>query len=356
MTHDENTMKHFSHIGTFENQDVVRMALADLENAHLWDQITLRQQFIGSDHKDTETVYLRGPREWTAEAYMGLDNAMDYVGNLDAMPALEALVGAALDAVAPVSEVGYVMAVKLKAGGVVTPHIDEGQYAEHFTRFHLVLTTNDGCLFRVGDEEVHMPVGSIWQFDHRARHTFVNNGKTDRIHVIFDAVPRPGLRVCISGRDSATIRPALEIRESTVDEMLTLAPVLFQEHWEEIALNKQVMVLKPNEPVYRAMEQEGRMLILGAYRGGELIGYSVNFMANHPHYADLVVCQNDLLFIAREHRKGVLGVKLIKATEAAGKARGAQLMLWHAKEGSPLAAIMPRMGCKVQDIIFSKGL
>jgi len=203
---------------------------------------------------------------------------------------------------------------------------------------------------------VHMPVGSIWQFDHRARHTFVNNGKTDRIHVIFDAVPRPGLRVCITGRESANIRPALDIRESTVDEMLREAPKLFQDHWDEIALNKDVMVLKPNEPVYRAMEREGQLLILGAYKGGELIGYSVNFLVRHPHYADLQVCQNDLLFIAREHRAGVLGVRLIRVTESAAKARGAQLMLWHAKEGSALAKIMPRMGCKVQDIIFSKGL
>ncbi len=40
--------------------------------------------------------------------------------------------------------------------------------------------------------------------------------------------------------------PKTEIRLATVDEMLAEAQTLFDEHYEEIARNKQVMVLKPD--------------------------------------------------------------------------------------------------------------
>ncbi len=145
-----------------------------------------------------------------------------------------------------------------------------------------------------------------------------------------------------------------EIRTSTVSEMLANAGELFEEHWDEIALNKQVMVLKPDEDRYRAMEQAGSLLILAAWEGEALVGYSVNFIVNHLHYADLRLCSNDLLFITRSKRAGRLGLKLIRETEKRAAEMGARLMLWHAKQDTALAVMMPKMGYGVQDIIFSK--
>lgn len=145
-----------------------------------------------------------------------------------------------------------------------------------------------------------------------------------------------------------------EIRTSTVSEMLANAGELFEEHWDEIALNKQVMVLKPDEDRYRAMEQAGSLMILAAWEGEALVGYSVNFIVNHLHYADLKLCSNDLLFITRSKRAGRLGLKLIRETEKRAAEMGARLMLWHAKQDTALAVMMPKMGYGVQDIIFSK--
>jgi GNAT superfamily N-acetyltransferase len=344
-------MNHFTRIPTGFSVD---QALNELgANPWMWDQITLRQDFVGSDHKDTQTIYIRGPKVWTGKDYMATDNAQDYFGNINDLPEVAALVREAACAVGA-RDLGYVMVVRLNPGGRVTPHIDEGPYADHYTRFHLVLSTNRRCVMRSGAEWAHMAEGELWQFDHKAEHEFVNEGDTERIHIIFDAVPRPDLKVCVTGRGGATLPDKLEIRESTVDEMLQVAPILFQEHWDEVARNKGLMVLKPHEEAYRAMEAGNMLLILGAYKGGEMVGYSVNFLLRHPHYADLEICQNDLLFIAKEHRNGPLGIRLMKRTEIEGKARGARLMLWHAKEGTPLAAILPRMGYGVQDIIFSR--
>ena len=148
----------------------------------------------------------------------------------------------------------------------------------------------------------------------------------------------------------------IDIRTATVDEMLVEAYALFEEHWDEIALNKDVMVLKPYEEKYLAAEEQGTIFILAAWQDDVLVGYSVNFVTNHLHYADMKLCSNDLLFVKKEYRQGRTGMKIMKATEAKAKSLGCHLMLWHAKESTPLANILPRMKYRVQDIIFSKEL
>lgn len=147
-----------------------------------------------------------------------------------------------------------------------------------------------------------------------------------------------------------------EIIEQTVDQMRASAEALFVEHWDEIALNKTLMALKPDYSRYYAMEQQDALIILGAFQDGELVGYSVNFVINHLHYADLRIASNDLLFVHPAHRKGRLGLHLIKRTEEAAQRRGAQMMLWHAKPNTALNEIMPRLGYGVQDVIYSRGL
>ena len=150
--------------------------------------------------------------------------------------------------------------------------------------------------------------------------------------------------------------PKIDIRLATVDEMLAKASILFEEHYEEIARNKQIMKLKPDEKAYRNLEEANQIFILSAWQDDVLIGYSVNFVLNHPHYADLVLAQNDLLYIKKEMRGGRAGLKLIRETETYATSLGCKLMLWHAKENTALSAILPRIKYGVQDIIYSKEL
>lgn len=149
----------------------------------------------------------------------------------------------------------------------------------------------------------------------------------------------------------------IEIRPSNYYEMLAHWDelcALFQDHWDEVALNKQVMVLKPDMIRYKSMYEQGMLLVLGAWNDDNLVGYSVNFVMQHLHYADLRICSNDLLFVSKDLRKGRVGLRLIRATEAAAKEAGAKLMLWHGKPNTTLVEIMPALGYGVQDVIFSK--
>ena len=148
----------------------------------------------------------------------------------------------------------------------------------------------------------------------------------------------------------------IDIKLATVDEMLAEATILFEEHYTEIARNKEVMKLKPDEMTYRKMEDAHQIFILSARQDDVLIGYSVNFVTNHLHYADLKYSQNDVLFIKKEFRGGRIGLRLMKITEDYAKSLGCKVMLWHAKEHTTLSTLLPRLKYGVQDIVFSKEL
>jgi predicted GNAT superfamily acetyltransferase len=147
------------------------------------------------------------------------------------------------------------------------------------------------------------------------------------------------------------------IRKMSAEQLLDEGMELFARHREELTTNKALMVLNPHRQAYLNADAAGAMIVLGAFDGaGELVGYSANLIAPNLHYADLLMCQNDVLFVVHKHRGTSIGVRLIRETEAQAALAGCRLMLWHAKPGTPLDRLLPRMGCKVQDIIHSKVL
>jgi hypothetical protein len=148
----------------------------------------------------------------------------------------------------------------------------------------------------------------------------------------------------------------IRIEEISVSEHIDQVGELLEEHWLELAKNKELMVLKPDRERYATLERAGVILALGAFDGDRMVGYSVNLVGPHLHYADLAFAQNDVLFIAKSHRLGRTGYTLIKATEVAAKARGAQMLVWHAKQDTALDVLLPRLGYGVQDILYSKEL
>lgn len=147
----------------------------------------------------------------------------------------------------------------------------------------------------------------------------------------------------------------LEIREGSFEEVIDKLSLL-EEHWQEVAKNKHLMVLKPDYEKYKAMEDAGALLSLIAYENNEVVGYSINFLTNHIHYADLLTCYNDVLFVKLEKRKSPLGLRLIGYTERAAREKGAKLMLWHAKQNTALDSILSNRRLNVQEIVYSKEL
>lgn len=147
-----------------------------------------------------------------------------------------------------------------------------------------------------------------------------------------------------------------EIREDTFADKIDGLYHLFKPHWEEVAKNKELMVLKGDNETYKKLEAAGCLASLFAYAGNEIVGYSVNIISNHLHYVDLKFAQNDILFVLPEYRNSPLGTRLIRKTEELCRSKGALILNWHAKDKTTLFQILPRMGYDIHETIFSKKL
>jgi len=78
--------------------------------------------------------------------------------------------------------------VKLLTNGSIPHHVDQGETLSKSHRMHLPVITNEQNLFSVGDTEVHMKAGELWEINNRREHGVVNGGSEDRIHLIVDYV------------------------------------------------------------------------------------------------------------------------------------------------------------------------
>ena len=153
----------------------------------LWKEIETRQQFTNSPHKDTETIYIRGALKMSPYYLLWHTGSYDYPCMEYLKPALVPLLRPILEHLG-VEDMGRVLIVNLKSSGHVTKHIDQGTYADHYERFHLVLKSNQHCFQTSGNERQRFEVGEVWWFNNKKLHTAHNVGDTDRIHIIFDCV------------------------------------------------------------------------------------------------------------------------------------------------------------------------
>ena len=98
-------------------------------------------------------------------------------------------------------ELGRAKLVRLRPGHRVYPHIDRGEYYKVRDRYHLILHSPAGSPLVAGDEATRMREGELWWFDNKQMHEACNDGDADRIHFIFDLLPRT--RVWALARDRA---------------------------------------------------------------------------------------------------------------------------------------------------------
>lgn len=143
--------------------------------------------------------------------------------------------------------------------------------------------------------------------------------------------------------------------ESHSDELIDELKPLIKRHYDEIALNKEDVPLDPDWDQYKALGDAGRMLVVCVRNeNSELIGYSVFFLAHHIHYKQTLVANNDVLYLAPEHRNSKVGLRLIKDSETACRARGVNKIIWHVKFAHDFRDILYRLGYADEDAIVGK--
>jgi hypothetical protein len=134
------------------------------------------------------------------------------------------------------------------------------------------------------------------------------------------------------------------------DELQTL----LVDHYEELTLNKHKVKLNPNWARYFELEQQGKLHLFTLRDQGQLLGYSVFFLDNHIHYDNLIVATNDIIYLRKDQRLGIAGIRLLKYSEQQMKELGADKITWHVKALQDFRPILHRMGYADEDVIVGK--
>lgn len=181
-------MRYFEKIA--ETVDVLPLLHATTRQADLWNANTLRTAHPCTAHAEADDIWLRF-NDLTDYEESG-DSALvtDGLDSID-YPAYQALPQARViifDLMRRVEgeRLGRVLITRLKPGGRITPHADEGKNAEYYDRYQVVLHGLPGSLFKAGDEQVSMATGTVWWFDNAQTHEIINNSADDRVHMIVD--------------------------------------------------------------------------------------------------------------------------------------------------------------------------
>ena len=184
------TRRMFGCVGAVDVADAVSALVR--EGARFSDD-TRRQTYAGSAHPDSETIYLRMPKIPSfdsSRSFEAMFNSLD-VEDCDAARVQEFSnllqeVESVICKLQPGKRLARAMLVKLRAGGKIHPHIDQGVYAGVTERYHLPITTNDGAWLKCGGEKYHLPAGQVRYFNKHVMHEGANDGSTDRVHLVVD--------------------------------------------------------------------------------------------------------------------------------------------------------------------------
>jgi len=81
------------------------------------------------------------------------------------------------------------MAAKLRAGGIINPHVDKHRSFHIGHRIHVPITTNPRVRFIINGRPYQFKVGEAYEINNQMTHSVMNKGNDDRITFIFDYVP-----------------------------------------------------------------------------------------------------------------------------------------------------------------------
>ena len=173
-------MKHFLKIA--EGIDVIPSLVALANNPDLWNENTLRTQHPGTAHAEVSDIWMM----FNDPTGQVKDDKLVYpFRGWHTLKPLRQLVLGLMHRVDGV-HLGRVIVTRLPPGKQITPHVDGGAPATHFTRYQIALQSLPGALFHIGDETVNFRSGDIWLIDNETKHSVTNNSKEDRIVCIVD--------------------------------------------------------------------------------------------------------------------------------------------------------------------------
>ncbi len=144
-----------------------------------------------------------------------------------------------------------------------------------------------------------------------------------------------------------------ESGHSIWDDML---PIL-KEHWTEVALFKEILVLDPHLQKYVNIERQGRLHVVTLWIDDKLCGYSVHIIVDgHPHYRTLKWAEDDVHFIHPFWRGTGIHEQMRAFALATLKERGVDFVTARTKVAHQHDMTLRKMGYEPLDNVYGLNL
>lgn len=167
--------------------DIVPIMNEIIRNEHLWNENTLRTDHKETAHSEVDDIWLR------FNDLNECENTSDVIDDRECInyPAIWTLTHAKrlihwLSGRVEGERLGRCLITRLPPGKKIDLHEDGGAPADYYERYHIVLQSFPGNIFKCGEEAIQMQTGEVWWFDNKLEHEIINNSADDRIHLIID--------------------------------------------------------------------------------------------------------------------------------------------------------------------------
>ena len=158
----------------------IRARLAG-KTADDWAANALRQQTF-SVHRDTQSLVMK----WCANS--GTDTPVETTATFaefeDLLAPILALIQSHYRYERPV--IRKAMFAKLRAGGVISGHVDAAVAIRMVHRIHVPIITHPDVHFYIGEIDHHFHEGQVFEVDNTRYHSVKNDSPLDRVHLIID--------------------------------------------------------------------------------------------------------------------------------------------------------------------------
>ena len=134
-----------------------------------------------------------------------------------------------------------------------------------------------------------------------------------------------------------------------------MMPILC-DHWEELGRFHSVVPYAPDFDTVWELERNDQLMSIGVFDGDKLCGYSVNIITTWLHSCEDLMCQNVVLWLEPEYRKGLCGVQLIRFTEAMARGMGAKVFLLSGRPNTVMFELLPKLKYETYETVFARVL
>ena len=141
-----------------------------------------------------------------------------------------------------------------------------------------------------------------------------------------------------------------------LNDMLEELKPLLEDHYLEIAMYQEHIKLNPCYDTYKELQKSGVLKVYTARDGDKLVGYSLYFLKTNLHYSDHIYAVNDIVYIDKDIRGGVVAFDMLAFAEDSLIDHGVSVITMHMKTFAAFETLMECLSYDRAEIIYTKYL